>query len=238
MDNVFEAPLAATDSRLGRVPQRWLNAWVFALQLVLGFRAVTLPGLVAGGFALTGGAYFQPHADVVLVGALISLVAAAFLYLPLLVIEFVLWSLWSGTLVAEVAEASRGAVGGTLEGFPHHPATAIGSWLVPLLNVFLPFLVLTDAWYRMETEPSTATGNRLPWTFDAWWGAYVAAGALGTGSMCVSYVPTFSVGVVGSTGLSIVAGAAEIAALILSLSVVLAFHRRHSAWRARIGLAP
>jgi hypothetical protein len=57
----------------------------------------------------------------------------------------------------------------------HSPNEAIGWWFVPIANLFVPFMMAREAWYRYAT-PSRNSNN---WVLVAWWLTYNAGFTLG-----------------------------------------------------------
>jgi hypothetical protein len=195
---------------------------------------VVMPILVVTGILMPSEESFD---DPGLEGALLMLAGAAFLllffvvYVPALGVEYVLWSIWAVTLTSDVAKASREGIGGTLDGFPHHPAMVLLWWFIPIASLLMPFRVLSDVWTWMDPGDTDDPSSLLPPSaFRWWWGLRIVAGVAGVLSVCAR-----DAGGVSDL-VSLVVVVVEVGALVAAWAVVRAFHARHAAWRAKVGL--
>lgn len=62
------------------------------------------------------------------------------------------------------------------EAMRHRPGWAIGGWLVPVMNVFRPFQVMSDLWRGLARPPvphEALTQPPVPRLVPVWWGAFV-----------------------------------------------------------------
>lgn len=112
------------------------------------------------------------------------------------------------------------------------PGWAVGTFLVPGLNLLWPFLVVREIWTASDAhapdDPQPPTGATSPWVA-WWWGCFVTASVLDPGFWRLVEDTSSRFGMGSSALFLVVAQLAEIAAAVLAIVVV----RRVDARQAR-----
>lgn len=60
------------------------------------------------------------------------------------------------------------------------PGWAVGSWFIPILNIFRPYAIMREIW-RGSRSPSNSAAEghaSVPASLGVWWGAWLVAGVL------------------------------------------------------------
>jgi hypothetical protein len=100
------------------------------------------------------------------------------------VVQFLLWLVTAGFFMAWLHRVYKNVVALGAYDLRHGPGWAIGSWFVPILNLFRPKEIVNDAWRGSDPElPPFAhrrrwVENPVPPLFLAWWLIYLLSGAL------------------------------------------------------------
>ncbi|GGL61448.1 hypothetical protein GCM10010129_01260 [Streptomyces fumigatiscleroticus] len=144
-----------------------LLAAVAVIDLFAVYAGARIHALIDGdeGFATAA----QPDLD-----AARSLYEAAeryrvIVYLPCAIL-FVVW----------FARMRRGTGPLAPDRFRDGPGWAVGSWLVPLANVLLPYRVAVDMWGAATPAAAGGKPYRVPfWPVYLWWGLYVSSALYG-----------------------------------------------------------
>jgi len=78
-------------------------------------------------------------------------------------------------------QARRNAVALGAGELVHSRHTAAWSWIIPIINLFLPYQVVKEIWQASAPGPeaSPQAESRVPAALPAWWGFWVAANVLG-----------------------------------------------------------
>ncbi|WP_232024494.1 DUF4328 domain-containing protein [Streptomyces lincolnensis] len=64
--------------------------------------------------------------------------------------------------------------------FRNGPGWAIGAWLIPLVNLWMPYRVAIDIWGASAQLPADGEPYRMPiWPVNLWWGLFVSSTLLG-----------------------------------------------------------
>ena len=113
------------------------------------------------------------------------------------------------------------------EAMRYGPGWAIGGWLIPIVNFFRPYQVMTDVWRGMARPPvahQASTQPPTPALVRWWWGAFLAAG-IGSRVMSatLSTLPETLNTARTAFNTEIVVDVANIVAAVLAILVVRAF---------------
>ena len=151
----------------------------------------------------------------------------------LFLITVVFWLIWFRR-----AYRNTWAIGATGQRFK--PGWAVGSWFVPILNLFRPKQIADDIWRASDPalERGAQWNSAVPAVFHWWWFAYLASEFLyrGAGQVLLSSNPTLDQLV--NASLAYIFGDALFAlAGILAIQVVKKITERQSARAAALPAA-
>ena len=114
------------------------------------------------------------------------------------------------------------AFGGTTQ---HSSGWAVGSFFVPIMNLFVPYQAVRDIWNKSEPNPTDAISYVAspPGYFPAWWGFWIASNIASNAyfRMTLAEAPTEASATVG-----ILSELLSIAAAFFAIQVVKAIDRR------------
>jgi hypothetical protein len=107
----------------------------------------------------------------------------------------------------------------------HSPGWAVGSFFVPIMNLFVPYQAVKDIWKKSEPSGADAFsfGVSPPGFFPAWWGFWLASNFVGNAYFRMSWAeaPVESLVIVG-----ILSEILSIAAAFFAIQVVREIDRR------------
>lgn len=111
---------------------------------------------------------------------------------------------------------------------------AVGSWFIPVLNLFRPYAIMKEIWYDTGATPSATTDSRtvLRW----WWTAYlvhVFSNSLANTAMKkAETMPQ----ILGAIPFSLFSDMADIASAALTVLVIGYVHQAEQRWQLRAQL--
>ncbi|KOG30540.1 hypothetical protein AQJ84_00330 [Streptomyces resistomycificus] len=86
-------------------------------------------------------------------------------YLPCAIV-FVVWFFWTRRNTGLLAP----------DRFSKGPGWAIGAWLIPLVNLWLPYRIAVDMWGAATPLPTDGEPYRASiWPVNLWWGLFVSS---------------------------------------------------------------
>jgi hypothetical protein len=107
---------------------------------------------------------------------------------------------------------------------------AIGYWFIPLANLFLPYLVMSDLWQRSHGGNRPEEDSIRPrWLLGLWWVAWFATNVLMGLGNAAGLTSTDLVSQVAATGIWIWAYGGLVVAAVLAIFVVLRIERAQTA---------
>ncbi|MFE5189696.1 DUF4328 domain-containing protein [Streptomyces sp. NPDC056628] len=67
----------------------------------------------------------------------------------------------------------------TPDAFRHGRGWAVGGWLIPLVNLWMPYLVAVDMWGAAAPLPSEGRHRTSLWPVNLWWALFIGGTLLG-----------------------------------------------------------
>ncbi|RFP63762.1 DUF4328 domain-containing protein [Hymenobacter lapidiphilus] len=116
----------------------------------------------------------------------------------------------------------------------HTDGWAVGSWFIPVLNLFRPYSIMKEIWYDTGATTSAATDSRtvLRW----WWVAYLVHvfgnSMANTAMKKAETMPQL----LGAMPFSVFSDVADIASAALSILVIGYVHQAEQHWQGRAQL--
>ena len=153
-------------------------------------------------------------------GGFLSLALTAVLGLAMIAVYIatvVVFLMWLYRVSNNVA-----AFGATTQ---HSSGWAVGSFFVPIMNLFVPYQAVKDIWQKSEPsgDDSFSYSVSAPGFFAAWWGFWIASNIAGQAyfRMAMAEAPAEALGIVG-----ILSEILSIAAALFAIQVVKDIDRR------------
>jgi hypothetical protein len=160
----------------------------------------------------------------------VALAVAEFAALVATYVSFLMW----------IHRAHRNLPSLGAEGLEHTPGWAVGSWFIPIANLWRPFQVTTEIWKASDPNIGTSDGRR--WKLAAgstllgtWWAAWVAASLVSRFSSRMS--DETPQGVLDATYAFLFAELLTIAAGLLAILVVRSITQRQEEKSVRLAMA-
>jgi len=113
---------------------------------------------------------------------------------------------------------------------------AIGSWFIPILNLFRPKQIANDIWRASEPgaqESGWWSQARVPALVHLWWGLFLISGFLGRAALSASGNPETIGAAQTATGLTIATDLTSVAAGVLAILYIVRVTERQRA-RAQV----
>lgn len=121
----------------------------------------------------------------------------------------------------------------SVDGARHHPAWAVGAWLVPVAALVWPKRIADEIW-RGSNPGADPKAGKAPALYGAWWRTFIVAGVLVAGGSALwSYGGTLTDQELGAL-LQVVGNLFGVASAVLALLVVDRTSKRQQARAARL----
>jgi hypothetical protein len=112
-------------------------------------------------------------------GALVMTIALSYIaYFAAFVLSVVMVSRWIYRAHANLRDAG-------IEGLEFTPAWAVGSYFVPIANLFKPFQAMRELWTTCHGQ-NDSFGHEAPYEVKAWWGTWVTGNILSSVSLRIA----------------------------------------------------
>jgi hypothetical protein len=121
----------------------------------------------------------------------------------------------------------------------YSPGWAVGSFFVPILNLFRPCQIMLEIWRQSDPSGLPPTGERMPAMLVGWWwGLWLVAGALGRVSFRMSLAAEEISEFINAASVSIAESAVALPLALCALFMVRAIDRNQTARYAKVLAAP